>query len=39
MKHLRQLSKGMGINLDSQMKRKKKEILGRIEEMEDKAEA
>jgi hypothetical protein len=38
-KQLRQLSKGMGVNLDSQMKRKKKEILGRIEEMDDKAEA
>jgi hypothetical protein len=38
-KQLRKLSKGMGVNLDSQMKRKRKEILGRIEEMDDKAEA
>jgi hypothetical protein len=29
----------MGVNLDSQIKRKKKEILGRIEEMDDKAKA
>jgi hypothetical protein len=27
-KYLRQLSKGMGANLDSQMKRKKKNCLG-----------
>jgi hypothetical protein len=37
-KDLRQLSKGMGANLDSQMKRRKKELLGRIEELDNKAE-
>jgi hypothetical protein len=36
-KYLRQLSKGMGANLDSQMKRKKK-LLGRIEGLDNRAE-
>jgi type II secretory pathway component PulJ len=37
-KTLRQLSKGMGANLDSHVRKNKKELLDRIEVLDDRAE-